>query len=58
MVVDADCTQSLSVGPLELVLTPEVFAGYSWLVVGTVTHDTMVRATAQLRSRAFLLVDP
>ena len=58
VVVDADGTQSLSVGPVELLLTPEVFAEHSWLVVGTVTHDTLVRAAAQLRSRAFFLVAP
>jgi hypothetical protein len=48
VVVEADGTTSLSVGPLELLLTPEAFVEHSWLVAGTVTHATLVRAAAQL----------
>jgi hypothetical protein len=50
-VVDADGTTSLSVGPLELLLTTEAFEDHSWLVAGTVTHSTLVRAAEQLRQR-------
>jgi hypothetical protein len=58
VVVGAGGTRSLSVGPLELMLTPEVFEDHSWLVVGTVTQATLVRAVAQLRVRADVVDDP
>ena len=56
VVVDADGTTWLSVGPLELLLTAEAFKDHSWLVAGTVTHATLVRAASQLRQRAHLWV--
>ncbi len=39
---------TLTVGPLNLLLTPQVFADHSWLLAGTVTPQTLVDAAAQL----------
>jgi hypothetical protein len=57
-VVDADGSSSLSVGPLELLLTPEAFDEHSWLILGTVTHPTLERAAAQLTRRALTAAYP
>jgi hypothetical protein len=57
-VVEADGSSSLSVGPLELLLTPEAFDEHSWLLLGTVTHPTLERAAAQLARRALMVAYP
>jgi outer membrane lipoprotein-sorting protein len=57
VVVEADGSYSLAVGPLGLLLTPEAFDEHSWLVLGTVTHATLARAGAQLPRRALLVAD-
>lgn len=58
VVLSANGSESLSVGPLELLLATEAFEDHSWLVAGTVSHATLVRAAEQLRTRAVEVSDP
>lgn len=57
VVVGVGGAQSLSVGPLELLLTPELFEDHSWLVAGTVTHATLLRAASQLPTSTWEVVE-
>ena len=46
---DGDSLQlTLSSGPLNLLLTPANFPGGPWLLVGTVSTDTLTKAAGEL----------